>query len=419
MKTIKIFTYISFLTFILGCSPNNDSNNDPSNDPSGVPLAPTNLTGQADPIYQHYIHLSWNDNSNNETEFKIERKTGSENYVEIGTTMADDTFYNDSSTTLGTTYTYRVRSSNTFGNSITYSNEFSATTLTVISLPTLTLTSPSAITDTSFLSGGNISSDGGAPITARGVCWSSTTMQPTIDLATKTTDGAGIGVFTSNISGLNALTNYYVRPYATNSAGTSYGNGVAIITTLNNSYTFTTIQICNQNWTKANLYTTNYRNGDAIPLVTDPLVWDSLTTGAYTYSNSDPSGGTYGFYYNWYAVNDPRGLAPVGYHIPSENEWITLINCLGGSAVAGGKMKGEPLYWAIGITPDPNTYDSGFRGLPADEAWGAIGYNAYWWSSSSSSSSSARSCNLHYLSRNAQIAGNSKRKGLSIRLIKD
>jgi hypothetical protein len=100
------------------------------------------------------------------------------------------------------------------------------------SLPMLSSTTVSFITSTSATSGGNIISDGGSPITARGVCWS-TSSNPTIALTTKTNDGSGIGSFNSNITGLLEGTNYYVRAYATNSTGTFYGNEINFTTTVN------------------------------------------------------------------------------------------------------------------------------------------------------------------------------------------
>jgi hypothetical protein len=96
-------------------------------------------------------------------------------------------------------------------------------------LPVLTTTAMSSVTSTTAVSGGNITSDGGTAVTARGVCWSTTT-GPTIALTTKTLNGSGIGSFVSNLSGLTTLTTYYVRAYATNSSGTSYGNEVSFTT---------------------------------------------------------------------------------------------------------------------------------------------------------------------------------------------
>ena len=95
--------------------------------------------------------------------------------------------------------------------------------------PVITTAAVSAITQTTAASGGNVTSDGGAPVTAHGVCWSTIT-NPTIALSTKTTDGTGTGAFTSAITGLSANTIYYVSAYATNSAGTAYGNEVSFTT---------------------------------------------------------------------------------------------------------------------------------------------------------------------------------------------
>ena len=132
----------------------------------------------------------------------------------------------------------------------------------------------------------------------------------------------------------------------------------------NCSTNFTTI--CNQTWMVKNLDVDHYKNGDPIPQVTDPTEWAALTTGAWCYYFNDPANGpTYGKLYNWYAVNDPRGLAPPGWHVPTNSEWETLINCLGGEEIAGGKLK------EIGTTHwlEPNigaTNESGFTALPGN-----------------------------------------------------
>jgi uncharacterized protein (TIGR02145 family) len=126
----------------------------------------------------------------------------------------------------------------------------------------------------------------------------------------------------------------------------------------------TEITIGTQTWSGCNLNVDTYQNGDIIPEVQDPVIWASLTTGAWCHYNNDPANeAIYGKLYNWYAVNDPRGLAPQGWHIPSDNEFTTLANYLGGATYAGGKMKEEGLcHWNSPNTRATN--ESGFTGLP-------------------------------------------------------
>jgi hypothetical protein len=126
--------------------------------------------------------------------------------------------------TPGTTYHFRAYAVNNIGTS--YGNELIIITTAI--LPIVTTTTASSITSTSAVSGGNVTNDGGADITARGVCWN-TSPSPTI-LNSKTTNGTGTGSFTSAIAGLNAGQTYYIRAYATNSIGTSYGNELTITT---------------------------------------------------------------------------------------------------------------------------------------------------------------------------------------------
>lgn len=132
--------------------------------------------------------------------------------------------------TANTTYYVRAYATNSAGTA--YGNEISfATQPTVITIPTIATVNATAITDNSAQSGGTITSDGGAPITAKGVCWN-TSANPTIT-NNKTTDGTGSGNFTSNIQSLTSNTTYYVRAYATNSAGTAYGNSITFTTPQN------------------------------------------------------------------------------------------------------------------------------------------------------------------------------------------
>lgn len=127
----------------------------------------------------------------------------------------------------GTTYYARAYTYNSVGE-IEYGNQISFVTLSASGMPVLTTTTPGSITSSTAQTGGNITSDGGYSITSRGVCWNTTTA-PTI-LNSKTSNGSGTGTFTSSMTGLTPNVTYYVRAYATNSSGTSYGNEVTFTT---------------------------------------------------------------------------------------------------------------------------------------------------------------------------------------------
>lgn len=127
--------------------------------------------------------------------------------------------------TPGTTYYARAYATNSIGTAYGDQITIAATAI----LATITTTSASAVTSTTATSGGTIASDGGAAVSARGVCWS-TAQNPTTALTTKTTDGSGIGTFTSSLTGLAPGTTYYVRAYAVNSIGTQYGTQVSFTT---------------------------------------------------------------------------------------------------------------------------------------------------------------------------------------------
>ncbi len=150
-------------------------------------------------------------------------------------------------------------------------------------------------------------------------------------------------------------------------AGTTVTLSVNIQTT--NSVTdidgniYETVQIGSQIWMKENLRTTKYANGDVIPNVTDGNQWSNLTTGAWScYSNNNQIQNLFGNLYNWFAVADQRNICPTGWHVPSDVEWITLTDYLGGESVAGGKMKSTAIYWQ---SPNQDaTNESGFSGLP-------------------------------------------------------
>jgi len=336
--------------------------------------------------------------------------------------------------TANTTYYVRAYATNStgtaYGNEVTFKTSAAQTT----TIPTLTTVAISAITQTTANSGGNISADGGATVTARGVIWS-ISQNPTVALSTKTSNSTGTGAFTSNITNLTANTTYYVRAYATNSTGTAYGNEVSFktsaVVTTNSGVTdlcgksYKEIIIGNQTWISENLSTCKYRNGDPIPHVKDDATWASLTTGAYCYFNNDSTkyAAIYGKIYNWFAVTDSRGLAPTGWHIPSQTELTTMINTLGGAATAGGKMKTTGTTYCSTNTSATNT--SGFSGLPAGDRRGFngvfnnIGVFGGFWSTTQFDSSNAWNFRLYCNSAEATIGNDGKRHGFSVRIIKD
>ena len=176
------------------------------------------------------------------------------------------------------------------------------------------------------------------------------------------------------------------------------------------------VKIGKQIWTSANLDLVTYSNGDAIPQVQEIMAWNKLTTGAWCYyDNQKANGSTYGTLYNWWAVNDPRGLAPKDYHIPTEEEWKILTNYLGGEA--GTKMKSTSGWKENGN----GTNSSGFAALPGGYRHdNGAGYNigalGSWWSSTNANSSDA--INFILEDDDAESYKN-KRFGLSVRCVRD
>jgi len=451
----KILSLIAAI-IILSCSTSSDGNGNSTT--TVVPIVPTNLTGE---IVNNQVKLNWNDTSTNESGFKIDRKEGTGNWsVNYATVATDIETYTDAAVTVGTIYTYRVYSYNSVGPSLGYSNTITVTIPAAVTLATITTTAVSGITTTTAATGGIITNDGGAPITARGVVWSNLP-NPTIDLATKTTDGSGIGTFTSAISGLNPNWDYHVRAYATNSAGTAYGNEITFATLQNSTAinvpgpnvtdidgnVYQSVTNCGFTFTKQNLNVSKYSDGTLIPQVTDPTQWANLTTGAWCYYNNTTSNGTtYGKLYNWYAVagiynsasaTNPalrKKLSPNGWHVPTEEEWIQLIDCLGGRIVAGGKMKAT----GTSLWLSPNTganNSSGFTGLPggmriiglvngnANGRFDSIGASGSFWSSTEGVSTppNAWHCLLSYYTdgSNADMGVANKLVGYSVRCLKD
>ena len=325
----------------------------------------------------------------------------------------------------GTKYFVRAYATNSKGTG--YGSEVSFTTSNVVvTVPVLDPTTAATnITASSATSGGSITSDGNGTITARGVCWD-TIPNPTIS-GSKTSDGTGTGSFTSDLSGLMESTTYYVRSYATNTAGTGYGaqtsfttSALTVTDVVGNVYQ--TVKIGGQTWMKENLKTSKYRNGNPITTGLSDNAWQNTTTGAYAICNNDAANNTtYGKLYNWYAVTDSRNLCPAGWHVPSEAEWTTLENFLGDATVAGGKMK-TTTDWTLPNTAATN--ESGFSGLPGGYRasigiYGDVGAKGCWWSSTEASSFDAWYRALDYYNGNSSRISYAKQNGFSVRCLRD
>ncbi len=191
-----------------------------------------------------------------------------------------------------------------------------------------------------------------------------------------------------------------------------------------NGVTYNTVQIGSQCWLKENLKTTHYNDGTSIPNVTDNAIWETTTSGAYCCYDNNPSNcNTYGALYNWYAVNTDK-LCPNGWHVPSDAEWTTLVNYLGGASVAGGALKeAGTSHWSSPNTSATNS--SGFSALPggtrgySDGSFGNLGYDGYWWSSTEYDGSYAWSRYLYYNYANVFRTNFDKSDGFSVRCLRD
>ncbi len=232
--------------------------------------------------------------------------------------------------------------------------------------------------------------------------------------------GNGTGAMTAAVAGTD-----YQAPITLTTTGT--GAATLSGTTLNiptpasgsssSAVFLPTIVIGTQQWTRENLDVVTYRNGDIIPQVTDETTWNNLTTGAWCYYNNDPANeAIYGKLYNWYAVNDPRGLAPTGWHIPTNAEWGILIDKL--NSYSGNLDKKLKTVGTIWQNNTGTTNESGFSGLPggtrAGGSFSRLGQIGMWWSSGTCAYSY-----LEYTMSGLSRSGSNSEFGISVRCLKD
>lgn len=190
---------------------------------------------------------------------------------------------------------------------------------------------------------------------------------------------------------------------------------------------YTTVVIGDQEWMAENLKVTHYRNGDAIPNVTDNTEWANLNTGAYCYYDNDENNGdTYGALYNFYAVEDSRYIAPVGWHVPTDEEWKQLEMYLGmsQSEVDQTGLRGTDECVKLKSSSGwDGTNESGFTALPGgyrtSNGYYNIWLSAHFWSSSVYYSYGAWSRILSYDISDVARLYFGQNRGFSVRCIKD
>jgi uncharacterized protein (TIGR02145 family) len=340
--------------------------------------------------------------------------------------------------TASTNYFVRAYATNSVGT--VYGNEESFTTSSPTP-PQLTTTTVSSVTWIGAMTGGDVSSDGGSPVTGRGSAYGIVQNPNTAD--NTTSDGTGTGVFTSTLIGLTASTNYYVRAYATNSVGTAYGNEVSFMTeslpgvrcpgtptvTDIDGNVYNTVQIGNQCWTLTNLKVSKYVNGATIPTGLSSSEWSTTTSGAYAIYNNDPvKDGLFGKLYNHYTVKDSRGLCPSGWRVPSDADLSTLVNQLGVPMNAGGALKStgiQPAAWGWASPNTGATNSSGFTALPGGVRGFSGGFysltssGSFWSSDGNGTGLSSNAWYRNVISANSTIyrSTNYRSTGMSVRCV--
>jgi len=316
--------------------------------------------------------------------------------------------------------------------------------------PVLTTTSVIDVYQTTAIVSSYVVPNGSSPVNFHGVCWS-TNENPVIEdnktagskkagsyFIDETTDGKETGSFLCELTGLTPGTTYYVRACATNTNGAGYGNTLKFKTFdrdgIVNSFTdsrdgnvYQTITIGRQVWMTENLRYLPEVVGPDIGSESIPCYYvlryygdNVLEAKSSTYYNP------YGVLYNWPAA---MASCPDGWHLPSLNEWLELVNHLGGYLVAGDKLKESGTeHWR-----EPNTgatNESGFNGLPGDfRHFGSggrfstdIGFGlgvGLWWSSTDNNNTDSYHLLLHHNFSNTWLEYRNKADGLSIRCVKD
>jgi uncharacterized protein (TIGR02145 family) len=302
-------------------------------------------------------------------------------------------------------------------------------TIALLTSPGITTDAADELTAESATLNSTFSADS---ITAQGFVWG---------LQSDLSDGTNVSADTTGgstaieyaLTGLTEDATYYFSAYATNASGTTYGDTLSFVAKLApcgdltsvsyQGYNYNIVAIGTQCWFAENLRNANYNDGSAIPSGLDPTTWSSTTDGAVTIydeegANESSNLADYGRLYNWYAVNTGN-LCPSDWHVPTDAEWTTLTNGLGGIAAAGDALKSS-----LSDTPEWNgTNSSGFSALAGGVRLDAgnfydEGNAGYFWSSTLNGTN-ADQRSLRNTNAGVNQGSSGLRLGLSVRCVRD
>ena len=237
----------------------------------------------------------------------------------------------------------------------------------------------------------------------------------------------------ANISSLTANTTYHFRVNAVSTSGPAYGSDWTFTTSPNSvsdieGNTYPVVKIGNQYWMAKNLEVKEYRDGTSIPEIMDNTQWDEATIGAWCqYNNNSSYEYEYGLLYNYFAISNPKGLCPSGWHIPSNTEWDELFNNYGGREVGGNALKETgTAHWydgggtnIDGFTALPGGMRSGSSGIFYNAPPGDLSPDGWFWSISTYNIANGYTFKLHDGQAEIIFAPESMESGCSVRCIKD